>query len=184
MVLRLRPEARLDLEAAARWYEAQEPGLGRRFLEEVRQAFQRIQSNPEAYTLPLRRDRPARSQTRHDRCAVRSALRPRPKALASALQLVSPLPQQDVVHRIRYSWWARFTFNGITRCERGSYAHVGGVAEGLCAAIEPCGAKRDQESVKVRLLLLPGVEQCIYSAFIAILVMPHSADESPPRTIR
>jgi toxin ParE1/3/4 len=32
MVLRLRPEARLDLEAAASWYEAQEPGLGRRFL--------------------------------------------------------------------------------------------------------------------------------------------------------
>ena len=30
MVLRLRPEARLDLEAAARWYEAQEQGLGRR----------------------------------------------------------------------------------------------------------------------------------------------------------
>lgn len=29
---------------------------------------------------------------RHDRCAGRSALRPRPKALASALQLVSPLP--------------------------------------------------------------------------------------------
>ena len=49
MVLRLRPEARLDLEAAARWYEAQEPGLGRRFLEEVRQAFRRIQGNPEAY---------------------------------------------------------------------------------------------------------------------------------------
>lgn len=46
MVLRLRPEARLDLEAAARWYEAQEPGLGRRFLQEVRQAFHRIRSNP------------------------------------------------------------------------------------------------------------------------------------------
>ena len=39
MLLRLRPEARLNLEAAARWYEAQEPGLGRRFLQEVRQAF-------------------------------------------------------------------------------------------------------------------------------------------------
>jgi len=58
MVLRLRPEARLDLEAAARWYEAQEPGLGRRFLEEVRQAFRRIQSNPEAYG----------SGTKHDFC--------------------------------------------------------------------------------------------------------------------
>jgi plasmid stabilization system protein ParE len=49
MVLRLRPEARLDLEAAAHWYEAQEEGLGRRFLQEVREAFQRIRTNPEAY---------------------------------------------------------------------------------------------------------------------------------------
>ena len=46
MLLRLRPEARLNLEAAARWYEAQEPCLGRRFLQEVRQAFHRIRSNP------------------------------------------------------------------------------------------------------------------------------------------
>ena len=37
MVLRLRPEARLDLEAAVRWYEAQENGLGRMFVQEVRQ---------------------------------------------------------------------------------------------------------------------------------------------------
>jgi len=49
VVLRLRPEARFDLEAAARWYETQEPGLGRNFLHEVRQAFDRIRSNPEAY---------------------------------------------------------------------------------------------------------------------------------------
>lgn len=61
------------------------------------------------------------------------------------------------------AWWARFTFKGITRCERGSYALVGGVAEGFCAAVEPSDAKRDQESVKVRLLLLLGVEQSIYS---------------------
>jgi plasmid stabilization system protein ParE len=49
MELRLRPEARLDLEAAARWYEAQEQGLGRQFLEEVRLTFERIRANPEAY---------------------------------------------------------------------------------------------------------------------------------------
>ncbi len=24
-------------------------------------------------------------------------------------------------------WWARFTFNGITRCEKGTYDLVGGV---------------------------------------------------------
>jgi toxin ParE1/3/4 len=59
MVLRLRPEARLDLEAAARWYEAQEPGLGRRFLQEVRQAFHRIRGNPEAYAEGYRNTRRA-----------------------------------------------------------------------------------------------------------------------------
>ena len=49
MLLRLRPEARDDLEAAARWYEDQEPGLGQQFLAEVRLAFQRIRATPEAY---------------------------------------------------------------------------------------------------------------------------------------
>jgi hypothetical protein len=39
MVLRLRPEARDDLDAAARWYEAQEIGLGGHFLAEVLLAF-------------------------------------------------------------------------------------------------------------------------------------------------
>ena len=39
MVLRLRPEARDDLVAAARWYEAQEIGLGGHFLAEVLLAF-------------------------------------------------------------------------------------------------------------------------------------------------
>ncbi|MCS5694299.1 hypothetical protein NZK33_20315 [Cyanobium sp. FGCU-6] len=27
---------------------------------------------------------------------------------------------------LRSAWWARFTFNGISRCERGSCALVGG----------------------------------------------------------
>ena len=48
-MLRLRPAARDDLDAAARWYEAQEIGLGRQFLTEVRLVFQRIRSNPAAY---------------------------------------------------------------------------------------------------------------------------------------
>ncbi|MCP9845819.1 hypothetical protein KBY86_02770 [Synechococcus sp. Lug-A] len=51
MVLRLRPESQLDLEAAARWYESQEQGLGRLFLEQVRVTFHRIRSNPEAYSV-------------------------------------------------------------------------------------------------------------------------------------
>jgi hypothetical protein len=41
-------------------------------------------------------------------------------------------------------WWARFTFNGITRYDQGAYGLVGGVAEGFCAAVELSDAKRDQ----------------------------------------
>ena len=59
MRLRLRPEAQLDLQAAARWYEAQEQGLGRLFLEQVRATFHRIRTNPEAYALGYRGTRRA-----------------------------------------------------------------------------------------------------------------------------
>ena len=59
MELRLRPEARLDLEAAARWYESQELGLGRQFLQEVRLTFNRIRANPEAYPSGYRNTRRA-----------------------------------------------------------------------------------------------------------------------------
>ncbi len=56
-----------------------------------------------------------------------------------------PPPAQDVARRILGSaWWAGFTFNGITRCEKGTYALVGGVAEGFCAAVELSDAERDQ----------------------------------------
>ncbi len=59
MVLRLRPEARLDLEAAARWYEAQEQGLGQHVLDQVRLALRRIRSTPEAYPAGYRGTRRA-----------------------------------------------------------------------------------------------------------------------------
>jgi len=42
MALRLRPEAREDLDAAARWYEAQENGLGHQFLAEIRPSGQQL----------------------------------------------------------------------------------------------------------------------------------------------
>ena len=58
-MLRLRPAARDDLDATARWYESQEPGLGRQFLAEVRLALQRIRSNPEAYPIGYRDTRRA-----------------------------------------------------------------------------------------------------------------------------
>jgi hypothetical protein len=41
-------------------------------------------------------------------------------------------------------WWARFTFNGITRYEQGAYSLRGAVAEGFCAAVELSDAERDQ----------------------------------------
>ena len=43
------------------------------------------------------------------------------------LATASSAPAQDVARRILESaWWARFTFNGITRYERGTYDLVGG----------------------------------------------------------
>ena len=45
--------------AAARWYEAQEKGLGRQFLAEVRLVFQRIRANPDAYPVTYRGTRRA-----------------------------------------------------------------------------------------------------------------------------
>ena len=38
----------------------------------------------------------------------------------------SPAPAQNGARRIRRAWWARFTFNGITRYDQGAYGLVGG----------------------------------------------------------
>jgi hypothetical protein len=51
---------------------------------------------------------------------------------------------RNVSRRNRRAWWARFTFNGLTRYERGAYGLVGGVAEGFCAAVELSDAKREE----------------------------------------
>lgn len=45
----IRAEAREDLSQATAWYEAQDPGLGRRFLAEVRQQLLRIGAGPDAF---------------------------------------------------------------------------------------------------------------------------------------
>jgi toxin ParE1/3/4 len=79
MLLRLRPETRIDLEAAVCWYEAQEKGLGRMFLEEVRQAFQRIRTNPDAYPAVYR----------NTRCAL---IRRFPYGV-----VYLPIPEQDTI---------------------------------------------------------------------------------------
>jgi len=49
-----------------------------------------------------------------------------PLMLMEPLGRRSPAPAQDVARRNRRGWWARFTFNGITRYERGTYDLVGG----------------------------------------------------------
>ena len=43
------PAVEADVEAAFDWYEAQEPGLGFEFLEELRAAYQRILNHPFGY---------------------------------------------------------------------------------------------------------------------------------------
>ena len=42
----VRPEAQTDIREAASWYEGREPGLGLRFVDEVRTSLQRIGDNP------------------------------------------------------------------------------------------------------------------------------------------
>ena len=54
------------------------------------------------------------------------------------------MTQIEVYQSASSGWWARFTFNGITRYERGTYGLAGGVAEGFCAAVELSDAERDQ----------------------------------------
>jgi plasmid stabilization system protein ParE len=45
----IRPEAEADLAEAHRWYEAQRPGLGQRFLLSVEAALFAIQRHPETF---------------------------------------------------------------------------------------------------------------------------------------
>lgn len=47
--LLIRRQAKSDLRQAARWYEGQNPGLGREFVAEVEAALLRIDENPLQY---------------------------------------------------------------------------------------------------------------------------------------
>ncbi|MBS0266888.1 MAG: hypothetical protein JSS02_33485 [Planctomycetes bacterium] len=51
MTLRVVAEARQEAVAAAAWYDRQKSGLGDRFLDEIEQILQRIETDPES--LPL-----------------------------------------------------------------------------------------------------------------------------------
>jgi plasmid stabilization system protein ParE len=54
-----RPEAESDLSDAAEWYESQQSGLGKHFLDEVLRACRHISENPEMYPILHRRTRRA-----------------------------------------------------------------------------------------------------------------------------
>ena len=46
---RFHPDARAEFHQSARYYELQEPGLGRRFVEAVRTATHRVRERPAIY---------------------------------------------------------------------------------------------------------------------------------------
>ena len=50
-MLYIRPEAEVDIEEAALWYEKQSKGLGHEFLDEVEKAYKTILENPSLYPL-------------------------------------------------------------------------------------------------------------------------------------
>lgn len=49
--VRLRPEAEQDLLEAALWYEANEPGLGGQFLDQVQATLAALADQPAAYAV-------------------------------------------------------------------------------------------------------------------------------------
>ncbi len=57
--IRVRPEAELDLEDAAIWYERQSTGLGRQFLDEALASLSSIAESPLLYPLIHRNTRRA-----------------------------------------------------------------------------------------------------------------------------
>jgi len=50
-LFRFHPEAESEMIEAAAWYEAQQAGLGKRFLTSVQDAVNRIELNPELYPI-------------------------------------------------------------------------------------------------------------------------------------
>ena len=50
MRTRLHPEADAELQAAAKWYEDHQPGLGERFLDEAVTALTAIERNPRRFS--------------------------------------------------------------------------------------------------------------------------------------
>lgn len=54
MIVRIRPEAEIDILEAATWYENEQTGLATRFLGSVRETLQRIDLAPRGYGIVLK----------------------------------------------------------------------------------------------------------------------------------
>ena len=52
--IRLLPEAKEEFDQATDWHERQEPGLGTRFVAQIRENLARIASDPETYAIVYR----------------------------------------------------------------------------------------------------------------------------------
>ena len=55
----IRPEAEKDIETAATWYEEQQKGLGKDFLDEVLGVFETISKRPNIFSVVHRKTRRA-----------------------------------------------------------------------------------------------------------------------------
>ena len=53
----IRPDAEIDIEDAATWYEKQRKGLGNDFLDEIQNALRKISGNPYLYPIVHRNTR-------------------------------------------------------------------------------------------------------------------------------
>jgi hypothetical protein len=51
MIVKVRPEAEIDILEAATWYENERAGLGGRFLSGVRETLRRVELTPRGYAI-------------------------------------------------------------------------------------------------------------------------------------
>ena len=101
--VRFTEAARAELIDAQDWYEAEAPGLGRRFRAEIESVVQRMANNPRQFPVVFKAVRRARAKkislralfSHRGRCPPRHSLfsrQPRPAAVAKAsLTLYRPI---------------------------------------------------------------------------------------------
>jgi plasmid stabilization system protein ParE len=61
--IKLDPLAKLDIDDNIDWYEQQQPGLGSRFYEHVKEVFRLIEQNPSSFPVKYKNTRAATVKT-------------------------------------------------------------------------------------------------------------------------